>query len=65
MNFEFQFTTLAEFMSMKGHGPYVWAAYAITLVGLVTLVVQVRLAKKALVKKVKVLHMREVERNKS
>lgn len=29
----FQFETLMDFLVMKGHGPYVWSAYAITAVG--------------------------------
>lgn len=35
---EFQFASFAEFIAMNGHGPYVWAAYGITLVCLVALV---------------------------
>ncbi len=34
----FQFESLADFISMGGHGPYVWSAYAITLTGFVYLV---------------------------
>ena len=34
---KFQFAGLADFMAMNGHGPYVWAAYLITLVALVIL----------------------------
>lgn len=26
---QFQFDNLAEFLSMNGHGPYVWAAYLV------------------------------------
>lgn len=36
---KFQFTDFAEFMTMHGHGPYVWAAYGITLVAIVYLVI--------------------------
>ncbi len=35
---EFQFSSLAEFIWMNGHGPYVWASYIIVVLGLVTLV---------------------------
>lgn len=35
---QFQFDSIAALMAMNGHGPYVWAAYAITLVCLVALV---------------------------
>ena len=34
----FQFESLADFISMGGHGPYVWSAYVITLTGFVYLV---------------------------
>lgn len=34
-----QFDSLAEFIAMGGHGPYVWSVYAITTVVLVALVV--------------------------
>lgn len=27
-----RFSTLAEFIAMDGHGPYVWSAYAIAVV---------------------------------
>ncbi|TQV78242.1 heme exporter protein CcmD [Exilibacterium tricleocarpae] len=36
---EFQFTSLADFMMMSGHGPYVWSCYAVTALGLLYLVV--------------------------
>lgn len=32
-----QFDSLADFMSMQGHGVFVWSVYAITLVILVAL----------------------------
>jgi len=35
---EFQFASLAEFWAMKGHGPYVWACYALALSTLVYLI---------------------------
>ena len=35
---KFQFENLAAFMTMNGHGGYVWACYAITFVGLLYLV---------------------------
>jgi len=35
----FQFESFAAFVAMNNHGPYVWAAYAITLAVLVILVV--------------------------
>ncbi len=33
----FQFESIASFMVMNGHGPYVWAAYAVTAAVLVYL----------------------------
>lgn len=30
MNIEFAFNGVSELLWMKGHGPYVWACYAIT-----------------------------------
>ncbi len=36
---KFQFTDFAAFMSMQGHGPYVWAAYGITFIAIVYLVI--------------------------
>jgi heme exporter protein D len=35
----FQFDNLAAFLSMDGHGPYVWSAYAISAVVILYLVV--------------------------
>lgn len=37
-----QFDSFREFLVMGGHGPYVWAAYAITLAVLLGLVVSAR-----------------------
>lgn len=28
---KFQFESIADFITMSGHGPYVWACYAISL----------------------------------
>ena len=36
---EFQFTSLADFMMMSGHGPYVWSCYAATAAGLLYLII--------------------------
>lgn len=43
---EFQFGSLQEFLFMEGHGPYVWAAYIITLIGVGGLALNIRLARK-------------------
>lgn len=45
----FQFDSFAEFIAMNGHGPYVWAAYAITFVALIYLLVSPVLQKRAFV----------------
>lgn len=39
----FQFQSVAEFLWMEGHGPYVWAAYAITATGLLAMTIKVRI----------------------
>ena len=36
---KFQFADFAEFMAMHGHGPYVWAAYGITLIAIIYLLI--------------------------
>ena len=36
---QFQFENLADFMSMSGHGPYVWFCYFVTFACLVYLIV--------------------------
>lgn len=46
----FQFESLADFMAMSGHGPYVWASYAITFIALIFLVVSPVLQQKKLMK---------------
>lgn len=34
----FQFDSLADFMAMAGHGPYVWISYAVSLAVMLYLV---------------------------
>lgn len=46
---KFQFESLADFLAMSGHGPYVWASYVITFIALIFLVVRPVLQQKALV----------------
>jgi heme exporter protein D len=36
---QFQFASLAEFLGMNGHGPFVWIAYAVTVLVLISLAV--------------------------
>jgi len=56
--FDFQFDTLNEFLSMAGHGPYVWSAYTILFVVLAGLVVQSRTRKKSIANKIKMVKHR-------
>lgn len=49
----FQFDTLAEFIAMNGHGPYVWAAYAITFAALIYLLASPVLQKRSFIKQQK------------
>lgn len=35
----FQFDSLADFLAMNGHGPYVWASYLVAALVMVALVV--------------------------
>lgn len=55
MNLSFQFESLSDFWMMSGHGPYVWAAYAITLAGIAILILQARQRRKKVVKKILLL----------
>lgn len=43
---KFQFDSLAAFLQMNGHGPYVWACYVITVILLLFLVVYPLLQKR-------------------
>lgn len=47
---KFQFESIADFIAMNGHGPFVWAAYAITFTVLVFLLVAPLMQKKAFFK---------------
>ncbi len=47
---KFQFESVADFVAMNGHGPYVWAAYGITFTALIFLLVSPLLQKKAFIK---------------
>lgn len=39
----FQFVNFQEFLWMEGHGPYVWSAYGITILGLIGIAIKIRL----------------------
>ncbi|WP_299593528.1 heme exporter protein CcmD [uncultured Microbulbifer sp.] len=45
---QFQFENFASFLTMNGHGPYVWAAYGVAVMVLVALVVAPLLRQKKL-----------------
>ena len=47
---KFQFESIADFIAMNGHGPYVWASYTITFAVLIFLLISPLLQKKAFVK---------------
>ena len=47
---KFQFESIADFIAMNGHGPFVWSAYAITSAVLIFLLVSPLLQKKAFIK---------------
>lgn len=47
---QFQFESIGDFIAMSGHGPFVWAAYAITLAVLIFLLVNPVIQKKAFIK---------------
>lgn len=57
----FQFDSFAEFLAMNGHGPFVWAAYAITFISLAYLLLAPVLQKKAFIKQQK--KMQKIARN--
>ena len=50
----FQFDSLMAFVMMeidgRVHGPYVWGAYAITLLGIAAIVLNLRLARRRFIK---------------
>ena len=47
---KFQFESIADFIAMNGHGPYVWSAYAITFAVLIFLLASPLMQRKAFVK---------------
>ena len=48
MELTFQFASVAEFLAMAGHGPYVWACYGIGLACLIALALSPLRSRKAL-----------------
>ncbi len=47
---QFQFESVGDFIAMNGHGPFVWAAYALTLAVLIFLLAHPIMQKKAFIK---------------
>lgn len=45
---QFQFSGLADFLAMNGHGPFVWVAYGVTLVTMLGLLLQPLLKRRQL-----------------
>lgn len=37
---QFRFDSFADFITMSGHGPYIWACYTALLIALVTIVLK-------------------------
>ena len=63
MSLSFQFTSLSDFFLMSGHGPYVWAAYGITALGMIILVLQAQQRRKKVIKNIKALALRSSSAN--
>ncbi|MBQ0711740.1 MAG: heme exporter protein CcmD [Porticoccus sp.] len=61
----FQFESLSDFIQMGGHGTYVWAAYLISLLVLIGLVVSPLLRRRKLVQEVIRQQRREAARQKN
>ncbi len=57
----FQFDSLDAFLTMNGHGAYVWACYCITFTVLICLVVNPLLQKKTFLKQQK--KMAQLQKN--
>lgn len=52
MEFLFQFDSFLDFMSMSGHGRFVWASYVITFLSLMLIAVIPAIKKKGVAKQV-------------
>lgn len=55
----FQFESLSDFMSMSGHGAFVWASYLVTMLALLLLVVIPVLQKRQIRQQLKRQHIIE------
>lgn len=50
MNVTFQFADLQSFLWMNGHGPFVWACYAVTFAGLALVALEPCIQRKRFIK---------------
>ncbi len=50
---QFQFESLADFFTMSGHGPYVWACYFVTIIAIVYLLVSPISSRRKLIRDIK------------
>jgi heme exporter protein D len=55
----FYFNSLQDFFWMDGHGPYVWASYAVTIVVFIGLAAAPLLRKASFVKRQRALNARQ------
>ena len=60
---ELYFKNIHDLVTMAGHGPYVWAAYALTLAGLTLLVLSTRMRKRKILRLVRARMRAELEAN--
>ncbi|HEY7772462.1 MAG TPA: heme exporter protein CcmD [Marinagarivorans sp.] len=56
---EFYFDSLADFWWMDGHGPFVWAAYSVTIVLFIALAFGPKLRKAKFIKQQRALAARQ------
>lgn len=61
----FQFESLSDFMSMSGHGAFVWASYLVTMLALLLLVVIPVLQKRQIRQQLKRQHIIEQAQKKN
>jgi heme exporter protein D len=61
----FQFESIQDFISMSGHGPYVWISYGVTLVVMAYLLVGPLMRKKRVKKAVQIQQSRAERQRKT
>lgn len=60
MDLQFQFDSLAQWLVMSGHGPYVWACYGAGLLVVVSLLVAPWLSSRRIQKQLFVQYQRQL-----